>query len=97
MVAQAGGTAMAQGSLTRETANDRFKKTFNSWFWGGICVATVMPDDEKVANIPVTTDVFVKIDVLQLEIEGSKKEQFVPNGLTKTPKWVIRNGELVPK
>ena len=33
----------------------------------------------------------------QLEIEGSKKEQFVPNGLTKTPKWVIRNGELVPK
>ena len=42
MVAQAGGTAMAQGSLTRETANDRFKKTFNSWFWGGISVATVM-------------------------------------------------------
>lgn len=33
---------MAQGSLTRETANDRFKKTFNSWFWGGISVATVM-------------------------------------------------------
>jgi hypothetical protein len=37
----------------------------------GMGVATVMPDDDKVANIPVTADVFVKIDVLQLEIEGS--------------------------
>ncbi len=26
----------------RKTANDHFKQTFNSWFWGGISVATVM-------------------------------------------------------
>ena len=40
--------AAGRGAMTketggvRETANDRFKQTFNSWFWGGIAVATVM-------------------------------------------------------
>ncbi len=41
MVSQAGAAGRREGGL-RETANDRFKKTFNSWFWGGVSVATVI-------------------------------------------------------
>ena len=33
---------LQQGSLSRETANDRFKKSFNTWFWGSVCAATVL-------------------------------------------------------
>ena len=31
-----------QESLTMETANDRFKKSFNTWFWGSVLAATVV-------------------------------------------------------
>ncbi len=27
--------------MTRETANDRFKRSFGSWFWGSMIAATV--------------------------------------------------------
>ena len=31
-----------QGSVPHETANDRFKKSFNTWFWGSVLAATVV-------------------------------------------------------
>ena len=32
----------AAGALKLETANDRFKRSFGSWFWGSMIAATVM-------------------------------------------------------
>ena len=29
-------------ALSRETANDRFKKSFNTWFWGSVFAATIL-------------------------------------------------------
>ncbi len=31
-----------QESVPHETANDRFKKSFNTWFWGSVLAATVV-------------------------------------------------------
>ncbi len=31
-----------QESIPHETANDRFKKSFNTWFWGSVLAATVV-------------------------------------------------------
>lgn len=31
-----------QETASRETANDRFKKSFNTWFWGSVLAATVV-------------------------------------------------------
>ena len=41
MVAKTGAGASGEAAI-RETANDRFKQSFNSWFWGGVSVATVL-------------------------------------------------------
>lgn len=32
-------TATAQASVVKETANDRFKRGFGNWFWGGLIIA----------------------------------------------------------
>ncbi len=37
----------------------------------GLGVGVVMPEDDTITNIPATADVFVKVDVMQLQIEGS--------------------------
>lgn len=31
-----------QETISRETANDRFKKSFNTWFWGSVVAATML-------------------------------------------------------
>ena len=33
---------LQQETVSRETANDRFKKSFNTWFWGSVLAATVV-------------------------------------------------------
>ncbi len=37
-----GDFVQMQESLPAETANDRFKKSFNTWFWGSVLAATVV-------------------------------------------------------
>ena len=41
MVAQTGAGSSGEAGY-RDTANDRFKQSFNSWFWGGVAMATVL-------------------------------------------------------
>lgn len=57
--------------LGGETANDRFKRGFSSWFWGGTVAATVIhflafaywPQIEAKGDYGVSTEDFVMVDL----------------------------------
>lgn len=57
--------------LVSETANDRFKRGFSSWFWGGTVAATVMhflafaywPQLEAKGTYGVNTEDFVMVEL----------------------------------
>lgn len=58
-------------AIVGETANDRFKRGFGSWFWGSMVVATVLhflafaywPDMETAELYGITTDEFQVIEL----------------------------------
>ncbi len=59
-----GGEAIGTGA--RETANDRFKKTFDVWLWGGVIAATVL-HFALFAFFPQLTAADVRFGVKELE------------------------------
>ncbi len=59
-----GGEAIGTGA--RETANDRFKKTFDVWLWGGVIAATLF-HFALFAFFPELTAADVRFGVKELE------------------------------
>jgi TonB family protein len=65
-------------SITRlETANDRFKKSFSSWLWGGIIVATVIHFG-VIRFFPTLTAADVAFGVTELEAIELPPEVEIP-------------------
>ena len=89
-----GGEAIGTGA--RETANDRFKKTFDVWLWGGVIAATLF-HFALFAFFPELTAADVRFGVKELESIELPPEIEIPPAVrwTESATWCYRYTEIV--